>query len=349
MGKTLTFDPGFRTDHLLMMEFDTALVRYSDDQTRDFYRSLRERASALPGVRGVAMTCYVPFSPNGYGKSVVPEGYEFPKGRDSASTPGAVVDEHYFDTMKMAVIHGRAFNKQDSASSMRVAIVNETLAARLWPKQDPIGKRFRLNDFKGPWVEVVGLTRTSRYYFIAEPPQRFLYLPFAQEQNSRMSLLVETFAEPAGIAAPLRSVVRGIDANQPIYNVRTFSSFYQQRAVAVAMTLMGVVATMGLLGLTLADRTVRPDRLLGRQTQEIGVRMAIGADRVEVLKMVLRQGLVWCWSGLPWVALPSRRRTHARHRVGGFGDAEPDYIRARSHHFAADYVGGVLHRRGVHR
>ncbi len=300
VGKTLTFDPGFRTDHLLMMEFDTALVRYTDDQTRDFYRTLRDRASALPGVRRVAMTCYVPFSPNGYLKTVVPEGYEFPKGRDSASTPGAIVDENYFDTMKMAVIRGRGFSAGDKAGARRVAVVNEEFAKTYWPKQDPIGKRFRLNDSKGPWVEVVGLTRTSRYYFIAEPPQMFLYLPFAQEQNSRMSLLVETFADPAGIAAPLRSVVRGIDANQPIYNVRTFSSFYEQRAISEAMTLMQVVATMGLLGLTLA--LVGLYGLIaysvGRRTQEIGIRMAIGADKMEVLKMVLRQGLVLGAAGI---------------------------------------------------
>ena len=241
VGKTLKFDPGFRTDHLLMMEFDTSLVRYTDDQTREFYRSLRDRASAMPGVRSVAMTCYVPFSPNGYGKSVVPEGYEFPKGKDSASTPAAVVDEHYFDAVKMAVIRGRGFTAADKSGTRRVAVVNEEFAHSYWPKQDPIGKRFRLNESKGPWVEVVGLTRTSRYFFIAEPPMKFLYLPFAQEQNSRMSLIVETFADPAAIATPLRAVVRSLDPNQPIYNVRTFSSFYEQRAISVAMTLMQVV------------------------------------------------------------------------------------------------------------
>jgi predicted permease len=242
----------------------------------------------------------VPFSPNGWGKSVVPEGYEFPKGRDSASTAGAVVDEHYFDTMRMAVVRGRGFSAADKAGTRHVAVVNEEFARAYWPKQDPIGRRFRLNDNKGPWVEVVGLTRTNRYFFIAEPPMKFLYLPFAQEQNSRMSLIVETFGDPAAIAAPLRDVVRGIDSNQPIYNVRTFSSFYEQRAVSVAMTLMQVVATMGLLGLTLA--------LIGlygliaysvsRRTQEIGVRMAIGADKAEVLKMVLQQGLILVLAGI---------------------------------------------------
>jgi predicted permease len=246
------------------------------------------------------MTCYVPFSPNGYGKTVVPEGYQFPKGQDSVSTPGAVVDEHYFDTMKMAIIRGRGFTAADKTGAPRVAVVNEEFATTYWPKQDPIGKRFRLNDNKGPWVEVVGLTRTSRYYFIAEPAMKFLYLPFAQEQNSRMSLIVETFGDPAAIATPLRSVVRGIDPNQPIYNVRTLSSFYQQRAISVAMTLMQTVATMGLLGLTLA--------LIGlygliaysvsRRTKEIGIRMAIGANKAEVLRLVLRQGFILAGTGI---------------------------------------------------
>ncbi len=298
--KTLTLDPGFRTDHLLMMEFDTALVRNTDDQSREFYRNLRERARALPGVRSVTMTCYIPFSPNGYGKAVVPEGYQFPEGRDSASISGAVVDEHYFDTMKMAVIRGRGFTADDKSGTRRVAVVNEEFAKTYWPKQDPIGKRFHLNDSKGPWVEVVGLTRTSRYYFVAEPPTQFLYLPFAQEQNSRMSLIVETYGDPASIAAPLRQVVRAIDSSQPVYNVRTFSGFYEQRAISIAMTLMQMVAAMGLLGLTLA--------LIGlygliaysvsRRTQEIGIRMAIGASKTEVLKMVLRKGLALVLAGI---------------------------------------------------
>jgi len=300
VGKTFKFNPGFRTDHLLMMETDTSLVRYTDDQTRAFYRSLRDRASELPGVRSVAMTCYVPFSPNGYGKTVVPEGYQFPKGRDSASIAGAVVDEHFFDTMKMPIVRGRGFTAADKTGAPRVAVVNEEFATTYWPKQDPIGKRFRLNDNKGPWVEVVGLTKTSRYFFIAEPAMTFLYLPFAQEQNSRMSLLVETYGDPAGIATPLRSVVRGIDPNQPIYNVRTLSSFYRQRAISVAMTLMQTVATMGLLGLTLA--------LIGlygliaysvsRRTKEIGIRMAIGANKTEVLRLVLRQGFILAGTGI---------------------------------------------------
>jgi hypothetical protein len=154
--------------------------------------------------------------------------------------------------MKTAIIRGRGFTADDKAGTRRVAVVNEEFAKKYWPKQDAVGKRMRLNDSNGPWVEVVGLTKTNRYFFIAEPPTEFLYLPFAQEQRSGMSLIVETYGEPAAIASPWRDVVRTIDANQPVYNVRTVSSLYEQRAISVAMTLMQVVSTMGLLGLSLA-------------------------------------------------------------------------------------------------
>jgi predicted permease len=239
------------------------------------------------------MTSYVPFSPNGQGTTVIPEGYEFPKGRDSASVASAAVDENYFETMKTSLVRGRGFTADDRANTRKVAVVNEEFAKTYWPKQDPIGKRFRLNDSKGAWVEVVGLTKTNKYFFIAEPAMEFLYTPFAQTQHSGMSLMVETDNDPASIATPLRDVVRSIDSNQPIYNVRTFSRFFEQRAISTAMMITQMVGAMGLLGLTLA--LVGLYGLIAysvsRRTQEIGIRMAIGANKGEVLKMVLRQGL----------------------------------------------------------
>ncbi|MGA2329673.1 MAG: FtsX-like permease family protein, partial [Bryobacteraceae bacterium] len=131
-------------------------------------------------------------------------------------------------------------------------------------------------------------------------PIQYLYLPFAQDQNSRMSLIVETEGDPAAIATPLREAVRGLDPKQPIYNVRTLSSFYEQRAISVVVMLTQMVATMGLLGLTLA--LVGLYGLIAysvsRRTQEIGIRMAMGASKAEVVKMVLRQGLALVLGGV---------------------------------------------------
>jgi predicted permease len=292
--KSISLNPGFRTDHLMTMEFDTALVRYTEEHTRDFYRNLRDRAGALPGVRSVTMTTSIPFSPNGYGKAVIPEGYQLPKGTETVGLAAGVVDEHYFDTMKTAIVRGRAFTTDDKAGSRRVVIVNQEFANVYWPKQDPIGKRLRLNDRNGPWAEVVGVARTGKYFYLAEPPTSYLYLPFAQEQQTRMSLIVETYGDPAAIAAPLRDVVRSLDANQPVYNVSTLARYYERREISVVWSIMQMVGTMGLLGLTLA--LVGLYGLIAysvsRRTQEIGIRMAIGANKRDVLKMVLRQGLL---------------------------------------------------------
>ena len=299
--KVLVLNPGFRTDHLMMMAVDTSLVRYTPVQTREFYRSLEDRARALPGVGSVALTSWVLLDRGGDINAVIPEGYQLPRGQESVTVFSAVVDEHFFGTMHTGLVRGRAFTADDTDGSRRVVIVNEEFAKTYWPNQDPIGKRMRLNDSQSPWLEVVGLTKTGKYLFIGEAPTRFLYLPFAQNERTAMSLLVETTSgDPASLAAPLRDVVRDFDVNQPVVSVRTFSSFYEQRAIAIPLRILQTVGTMGLLGLTLA--------LIGlyglvaysvaRRTREIGIRMAIGASRLDVLRMVLGQGLMLAMAGI---------------------------------------------------
>jgi predicted permease len=292
--KVLVLNPGFRTDHIMTMDFDTSLVRSTPEQSRTFYRNLIDRTRALPGVRSATLSAVVPLAPSQSGQTLIPEGYQFPKGQESISPLSNSIDERYFDVMQTPILRGRAFTANDKADSARVAIVNEAFAARYWPNQDPIGKRIRLDDLKGPVAEVVGLAKTARYIFVAEPPTPFVYLPFAQHPQTRMSILVETYGDPAAIAAPLREVVRSLNPDQPIYNTRTLSNFYQQRAISVVLMILQLVAGMGMLGLTLA--LVGLYGLIAysvsRRTQEIGIRMALGAQRSNVVKMVLRQGFL---------------------------------------------------------
>jgi predicted permease len=298
--KMLRVDPGFSTDHRLMIELDTSLVRYTPGQTRDFYRKLADHARAVPGVRSATLARSIPFLPNQFATSVAPEGYQFPKGQDTDSLVANIVDEQYFATMKTQIIRGRAFTPDDKDESRRVAIVNEEFAKSYWPNQEPLGKRFRLNSPKDPLLEVVGLTKTAKYLFVGETPTKFLYLPFAQNQNSQMLLIVQTDGDPASIATPMREVVQGIDANQPVFNVRTLDSFYQQRAVAVPWMIVELVTTLGLLGLTLAVIGLYGliAYSVSRRTQEIGIRMAIGANKRDVLKMIIRQGLTLSLLGI---------------------------------------------------
>jgi len=301
--KTLSLDPGFRTDHLITMTLDTSFTRYTPTQTHDFYRNLVDRARVLPGVRSVALSDAIPLD-RGFASrlSMIPEGYEFPQGQESASVMSAVVDEAYFGTIQTKVVRGRAFKEQDNDRSSRVAIVNEVFATTYWPNQNPIGKRIRLNNnSQGTWLEVVGLSQTEKYRSIIEAPTPFLYLPFAQNEKPQMSLLVETVnVDASPLAAPLRELVRALDVDQPVFLLRTFSNFYQREATGAQLLVMKTAGAMGLLGLTLA--------LVGlyglvaysvaRRTREIGIRMAIGAGRAEVLMMVLRQGMVLSIAGI---------------------------------------------------
>jgi predicted permease len=298
---TVALNPGFRTDHLIMMSTDTSLVRYTSAQTHNFYRDLVDRVRALPGVRSVALTSSIPFNPPFSNEAVIPEGYQFPAGQENVSLLTAAVNEHYFDTMKTEVVAGRAFTADDKEGSRLVAIVNQELAKTYWPDQDPVGKRLRLKDARGPLVEVVGVARTGKYLFIGEPPMPFLYLPFAQHETTRVSVLVEsTNPDPSPLATPLREIVRTLDENQPVFNVRTFANFYEQRAIGPQVLVMQVTAAMGVVGLSLAliGLYALVAYSVARRTREIGIRMAMGARRSDVLRMVLRQGFVLAATGI---------------------------------------------------
>ena len=297
--KILVMNPGFRVDHIITMDFDTSLVPASP-ATHDFYRNLVDRAGTLPGVRSATVSLAVPLSPTQSMQAIVPEGFQFPKGQESTQVFQSSIGDRYFDVTGTPIVRGRAFTASDKADSTRVAIVNEEFAKKYWPNQDAIGKKIHLDDLHGAAFEVVGVAKTAKYIFIAEPPMSFVYFPFTQRPQTRMSLLVETFGDPAALAGPLREVVRTLNPDQPIYNTRTLASFYEQRGTAVFLFILQLVATMGLLGLALA--VVGLYGLIAysvsRRTQEIGIRMALGAQRSNVVKMVLRQGFVLAIIGI---------------------------------------------------
>ena len=297
--KVLVMNPGFRIDHIMTMDFDTSLVPASE-ATHEFYRNLIDRARALPGVKSATLSLVVPLAPNQSNQTVIPEGFQFPKGQESAQVLQNAIDERYFDVMQTPILRGRAFTTNDKADSTRVAIVNEEFAKKYWPNQDAVGKKIRLEDAKGPLFQIVGVAKTAKYIFVAEPPQPFVYFAFTQHPQTSMSILVETYGDPAAITAPIREVVRSLNPDQPIYNARTLANFYDQRAVAVFLMILQLVAAMGTLGLALA--VVGLYGLIAysvsRRTQEIGIRMALGAQRSDVAALILRQGFVLAIIGI---------------------------------------------------
>ena len=308
--KALLLDPGFRTTHLLRMSTDTSLVGYSPDQTRLFYRRLIERTQTVPDVASATLTSSVPLEGWSWSQPVIPEGYRFAEGERGAQVWLAAVDEHYFSTMKVTLTRGRGFTRGDDAEAPSVTIVNEEFAKRYWPGQNPLGKRIRIDATSSRWLEIVGVAATGKYIFIGEGPRPFLYLPIEQIDRgpTNVTLLVETRnAEAAPMMAQVRDVIRGLDANLPVYDAVPFSVFYKQRAMSLPLTVTQMVGAMGLLGLTLAIIGLYGlvAYSVARRTKEIGIRMAIGAGRGDVLRMVLAQGLTLALVGIAFGSIAS--------------------------------------------
>jgi macrolide transport system ATP-binding/permease protein len=293
LQRVIMGNPGFRTDHLLMMSLDPSMIRYSPEKTEEFYRKLIEGARQTRNVKNAALSQAIPFDgATVASSSIVPEGFQLPPGKENDSILSNVIDEQYFQTMGMPIVRGRAFLATDTATSPRVAVINETAAEHYWPNQNPVGKRLRLDGGNGAWVEVVGVAKTSVYIFTGEPKLTFLYLPMSQNPSSRMTLCVETAGDAASLATPLRNLVRSIDAHQPIFNVIPMSEYYRSHGLQALRLIVNVVAVMGALGLGMALIGLYGlvSYSVSRRTREIGIRMAIGADRRDILGGIMRQG-----------------------------------------------------------
>jgi predicted permease len=296
----LVMAPEFRTDHLISMDTAPAVVHYSPEQTMAFYRRLVDRVRTMAGVAGVAMTESLPLSPSQTAVSVVPEGYQFPKGSEKATEFGAAVDAGYFSTLNVEILRGRAFTNDDRAGSRRVAIVNQQFAKTYWPGQDPIGKRIRLDRADGPAAEVVGVTRTGHYLAVNEAPAPYVYLCYEQNPRERMTLIVQSVGDASALAKPLREAVRSIDGNVPVFNLRPVATLYESRVTDTWLQFFQMVGTMGFISLALATTGLYGivAYTVSRRVKEYGIRVAIGASRRDVVWLVESRGLILTGVGI---------------------------------------------------
>jgi predicted permease len=294
-------DSGFRIDHTLFFTLDPGMMRYDEAKAREFYRKLEDRLRDQAGVRDVTLASSIPYSNGGQNfRPVIADGYQGRPGEDAPSAWSYIVDEHYFPVMETHIVRGRAFDERDSAASPRVAVVNETLAARAWPNRDPIGQRMRLDGPNGPLVEVVGVAKDGKYLYWAEPRQSAVWIPSKQVYNSQMKVIVRTEGDPAAMAAVIRENVRALDADMPVVNLSTMARHFEERAMLGPRLIAQIVTAIGLVGLLLAVIGLYGvvAYAVGRRTREIGIRMALGARPVDVLGMVLSQGLIFTLIGI---------------------------------------------------
>jgi predicted permease len=290
---------GYRVGHILMMRFDPSFAGYNPAQTEQLYRNLLDRAQSMPGVKSVALTGSIPSSNSQTHGAVIPEGYQFPRGTESLEVTEEIVDGGYFGTFGIPILEGRGLLPTDRADSLRVAVVSQIFAQR-YLGAHPVGKRLRLDGQAGPWVQVVGVAANTKYTFVLMPPDELVYLPLLQHPQVRMTLIAQSYGDAAALARPLRALVHSMDPNLAIVGVRTMQDFFEKRTMYVLYMINGIVAVLGLIGLGLAlvGLYAVVAYQVSRRTREIGIRMALGAGRRQVIAGVLKQAAVMGVTGV---------------------------------------------------
>ncbi|MFN2508061.1 MAG: ADOP family duplicated permease [Chthoniobacterales bacterium] len=296
-------NPGFRADHLLTMKVVLSETKYPDKERRaPFFDELIRRVQNLPGVESVAVASNLPLTYSGDSMPIGVEGRPDPPPDQNPDVILRVVSPGYFNTMGIPLVQGRDFTEQDNAAGARVVVVTEKTARHYWPGQSPIGKRLKPGSTTSdsPWREVVGVVRDVRQNDFVKEPKMQMYMPHAQVGSfAANALVVRTKVDPLSVATAVRNQVWVIDKDQPVSDVRTMDEIVSE-AVArqrFSMLLLGVFATLALVLAAVGIYGVM-SYSVAQRTREIGIRMALGAQRTDVLKMTVKQALKLVGFGL---------------------------------------------------
>jgi predicted permease len=291
-------DPGFDHERLAVLTVDLGAQGYGEERAREFHRRVLQRAAALPGVERATLASGIPLFQGGFLRTVFPEGTDSSDRRNGKLVQLNTVQPGYFEAMGIALARGRDFAPADHPDSPRVVVINETMAKQFWPEQDAIGKRFK---FFGQdwWNEVVGIAKDGKYNFLGENPQPHIYLALTQSFEPAVSLHLRGPGDPATALGTARREVQQMDRALPITNVFTFREILRQSLWAPRMGAW-LLAVFGLLSLALAVIGIYGvmSYSVSQRTRELGLRMALGADQGDVLKLVIRQGVTLAVIGI---------------------------------------------------
>jgi putative ABC transport system permease protein len=289
-------DLGFDADRLITVRLDPRQIGYDEDRTIEFYNTLQRRVAAWPDVTSVAVAFTTPMSYLVGGGSIFIEGQPAPTSSQPPASFMNHVGHGYFDVMGIPIVRGRAFVEEDErqhSTTRKIAIVNEAMAARYWPGQDPIGKRFHAYNVNEPLLEIVGVARDSKYVLVFEAPRPYIYLPLVRDISLR-TLHVRAAGQPALLAPRLEREINDLAPDLPIADLRTMNESLAGIFGYLIFRVGAIQATgMGVLGLTLALIGVYGVVSFGAslRTREIGIRVALGAQPRDILRLMLGQGL----------------------------------------------------------
>lgn len=301
LDKAEKMNLGFNPDHVLDLAVDVEQVGYKEPRAREAYRDIDNRIRALPGVESVAEAFTVPLGYVGADDRIWIQEHPYVAGQQPEEIAFNQITPAYFDTLQMPLLGGRKFSDADAEKAPPVAIINETMAKKFWPNEDALGKHFGTKGASGPFMEVVGIVHDAKCQSLVEDPRAFYYVPFEQSYNSLRTIHVRTSVPSESLALQIQSVIHEAVPDVPITQVKTMNEALQG-ANGFFLFRFGaqLTSTMGLLGLILAVVGIYSvvSYAATQRTQEIGIRVAMGASPEDILKMVLRQGLTVVGVGL---------------------------------------------------
>jgi macrolide transport system ATP-binding/permease protein len=301
LGDVHFADLGFDPQHVMNFTMDPRGIGFSQAQSTEFYQQLLARMSAVPGVQSATLAATVPMGEVELGGSIEIEGHPVANGQPHDTASDNFVSPQYFDVMRIPLLHGRGITDGDKQSSQRIAVINETMAQRYWPKEDPIGRRFTVLDEPKETLEVVGVVKDSKTGGLADGPITYFYAPLTQHDTSLATLQVRAVGSAESIARDTERTIQAIEPTMPVYAVQSMSEALNGVSGLFLFKAGAVLAgSLGILGLILAIVGVYGvvSYTAAQRTREIGIRMALGAQSAEVLSMVCRQGMVIIGVGL---------------------------------------------------
>jgi predicted permease len=294
LTNAITFDPGFDNRNLLLATLNVGRG-LTKPQLQNFFQDLTTNISAQPGVRSTTWTKVVPLSGGGQRRGITIEGYQPQPGEDTELNTN-VVGTNYFSTMEIPFLKGRDFNAGDREGSPGVVIVNQEFAQRYF-SGDAVGKRIR-TDSEKPFNEIVGVVGTIKHRNLRESSLPIVYLPLSQEMQGNMTLVVSTNVDPSTLRTNVTAAVHNLDRNIPV-QVKTISEQINE-AVAPDQSMAVLLGVFGGVALLLASVGIYGvvSYAVTQRTHEIGIRMALGARSTDVLRLVVREGMLLAIAGV---------------------------------------------------